>query len=134
MRRLISAWHASACFQKLNRALRDRSRAAKTDKINKQIEEAVAADRRGLTHLYKCTNTLRPKQPKRSIHIKSSEGKLQSSSEELATIKTYFSQVFSSSDPPILPQWHLQDLLDITREELQNALNSLSSKKAPARL
>ena len=140
MHRLISAWHASACFQKLHRALRDRSRAANTDKINKQIEEAAAADRRGLTHLCKCMNTLRSKQPKRSIHIKSSEGKLQSNSEELATIKTYFSQVFSSSDPPILPQWHLQDPLDITREELQNALNSLSSKKAlppgqaPARL
>ena len=140
MRRLLSAWHAAARFQKLNKLLRDRSRAAKQDKINKQIEEAVAADRKGLTYLYKCMNTLRPKQPKRSIHIKSSEGKLQSNSEELDTIKAYFSQIFSSNEPPVLPQWHLQDPLDITKEELQTALASLSSKKAlppgqaPARL
>ena len=140
MHRLLSAWHAAARFQKLNKQLRDRSRAAKQDKINKQIGEAIAADRKGLTYLYKCMNTLRPKQPKRSIHIKSPEGKLQSNSEELGTIKAYFSQIFSSNEPPVLPQWHLQASLDITKEELQTALASLSSKKAlppgqaPARL
>ena len=36
MRRLISAWHASARFQKLNKMLRDRSRAAKQDKTDRR--------------------------------------------------------------------------------------------------
>ena len=75
-------------------------------------------------------NMMRPKNPKRTIHIKSAEGRLQSNTSELATITDYFNHVFESSEPPVLPQWHLQSALDITKPEIRQAIESLSSKKA----
>ena len=66
----------------------------------------------------------------RTIHIKSAEGRLQSNASELATITDYFNHVFESSEPPVLPQWHLQSALDITKPEIRQAIESLSSKKA----
>ena len=86
--------------------------------------------KKGLTHLYKCMNMMCPKNPKRAIHIKSSDGRLQSNASELATITDYFSRIFESAEPPVLPQWHLQSALDITKTELRQAIDSLSSKKA----
>ena len=107
-----------------------RSQQARSDKLEAQIQEALEADSKGLTHVYKCMNLMRPKQPKRTIHIKSSEGRLQSNASELNTITTYFSQIFDSAEPPVLPQWHLQSPLDISKAELRQAIGSLSSKKA----
>ena len=75
-------------------------------------------------------NLMRPKNPKRSVHIKSAEGRLQSNASELATITSYFGRIFESDDPPVLPQWHLQESLDISKEELRQALSSLLGKKA----
>ena len=75
-------------------------------------------------------NTFRPKQPRRSIQVKDPEGRLQNNQEELATISGYFENVFSSQEPPVLPQWNLQSNLDISHKEVRSALDSLSSKKA----
>ena len=130
MQHLLACWKATACFQRLNTALRKSSQQAGSDKVDGQIQGALEADKRGLTYLYKCMNTMRPKNPKRTVHIKSSEGRLQSNSSELATITSYFSSLFESTEPPILPQWHLQSPLDISHAEIRQALGSLSSKKA----
>ena len=134
MQHLLQCWQATARFQNLNSALRKRSQKARSDKLEAQIQEALNADQKGLTHLYKCMNTMRPKQPKRAIHIKSSDGQLQSNASELATITDYFGRIFESAEPPVLPQWHLQSALDITKAELRQALDSLSSKKALPKL
>ena len=130
LQHLLQCWHATAGFQRLNVALRKRSQQARTDKIEGQIQDALNADQKGLTHLYKCMNMMRPKNPKRTIHIKSAEGRLQSNASELATITDYFNHVFESSEPPVLPQRHLQSALDITKPEIRQAIESLSSKKA----
>ena len=130
---LLQCWQTAAKFQKQNAALKARSTQARKQKLEKQIEEAIAADRKGLTHLYKCMNTMRPKNPKRTIHIKSQDGKLQSNEDELTTIKEHFSKVFSSSEPPVLPEWHLQSPLNISHQEIRQAwqaVRSLSAKKA----
>ena len=75
-------------------------------------------------------NTTRPKNPKRTIHIKSQDGRLQSNENELTTIKEHFGRVFSSSEPPVLPEWHLQSPLNISHQEIRQAVRSLSAKKA----
>ena len=48
---LLQCWQAAAKFQRQNSALKARSAQARKQKLEKQIEEAVAADRKGLTHL-----------------------------------------------------------------------------------
>ena len=75
-------------------------------------------------------NTMRPKNPKRSIHIKIQEGRLQRNASELGVIKAYFSNVFSSDEPPILSEWYLQGSLNISEDEIRKALQSLSRRKA----
>ena len=130
LQHLLACWRAVASFQRLNLALRKRSQQARANKLEAQIQEALDADSKGLTHVYKCMNLMRPKQPRRTIHIKSSEGRLQSNASELSTITTYFSQIFDSAEPPVLPQWHVQSPLDISKAELRQAIGSLSSKKA----
>ena len=127
---LLQCWQTAAKFQKQNAALKARSTQARKQKLEQQIEEAIAADRKGLTHLYKCMNTMLPKNPKRTIHIKSQDGRLQSNEDELTTIKGHFSKVFSSSEPPVLPEWHLQSPLNISHHEIRQAVRSLSAKKA----
>ena len=125
---LLQCWQTAAKFQKQNAALKARSTQARKQKLEQQIEEAIAA--KGLTHLYKCMNTMRPKNPRRTIHIKSQDGRLQSNEDELTTIKGHFSKVFSSSEPPVLPEWHLQSPLNISHHEIRQAVRSLSAKKA----
>ena len=127
---ILKCWRTAAQFQKQNSALKARSTQARKQKLEKQIEEAIAADRKGLTYLYKCMNTMRPKNPKRTVHIKSKDGRLQSNEGELATIKEHFGMVFSSSEPPVLPEWHLQSPLEISQHEIRQAVRSLSAKKA----
>ena len=127
---LLLSWPSASCFQRLNKALRERSSQARVQKLEQQIEEAIEADRKGLTYLYKCMNMMRPKQPKRAIHIKNKDGRLQSNADELADIQAYFQVVFSSAEPPVLRQWHRQSHLDLTMSEIRSALRSLSSKQA----
>ena len=127
---ILQGWQAAARFQRLQSAIRKRSNQARKDKIERQIEEALEADTKGLTYLYKCMNTMRPKNPKRSIHIKTQDGRLQSNASELEAIKAYFSNIFSSDEPPILPEWYLQSSLNISEDEIRKALQSLSSRKA----
>ena len=97
LQHLLKCWQATARFQCLNSALRKRSQQARSDKLEGQIQEALNADQKGLTHLYKCMNMMRPKHPKRAVHIKSSEGQLQSNASELTTITDYFGRVFEQS-------------------------------------
>ena len=136
----LQRWRAFAAFQKQNKLLRKRTRDRKQAKVERQIEEAVEADSKGLTYLYKCMNTLRPKQPKRTIHIKGQDGSMQSDQAEIDSICEYFQHVFSSSTPKVQQEWHLQSHLNISLEEIRDALHSLSAKKAlpaghaPARL
>ena len=66
LQHLLKCWQATARFQRLNSALRKRSRQARSDKLEGQIQEALNADQKGLTHLYKCMNMMRPKNPKKS--------------------------------------------------------------------
>ena len=134
LQHLLQRWQATARFQCLNSALRKCSQQARSDKLEGQIQEALNADQKGLTHLYKCMNMMRPKQPKRAVHIKSSEGRLQSNASELTTITDYLSRIFESAEPPVLPQWHLQSALDIIKAELRQAINNLSNKKALPKL
>ena len=130
VQQILHGWQAAARFQSLQSAIRKRSSQARKDKIEKQIEEALEADEKGLTYLYKCMNTMRPKNPKRGIHIKTQEGRLQNNASELEAIKAYFSNVFSSEEPPILSEWYLQGSLDISEDEIRKAVQSLSSRKA----
>ena len=120
----------TAAFQAQNIALRKRTRDRKREEVEAQIADAVEADRKGLTHLYKCMNTLRPKQPKRSIHITGPEGRLQSDQAELASVCAYFQDIFSSSTPKVQMAWHLQGALNFSLEEIRSALRRLSAKKA----
>ena len=83
---VLQRWRALAAFQKQNKLLRKRARDRKQAKVERQIEEAIEADNKGLTYLYKCMNILRPKQPKRTIHIKGKDGKMQSDQAEIASI------------------------------------------------
>ena len=137
---VLQRWRALAAFQEQNKLLRKRTRDRKRAKVEKQIEEAVEADSKGLTYLYKCMNTLRPKQPKRTIHIKGKDGSMQSDQAEITRICEYFQQVFSSSTPKVQQEWRLQSHLNISLEEIRDALHGLSAKKAlpaghaPARL
>ena len=127
---LLLSWQSASRFQRLNKALRERSSQARVQKLEQQIEEAIEADRKGLTYLLKCMNMMRPKRPKRTIHIKNKDGRLQSNADELADIQAYFQVVFSSAEPPVLPRWHRQSHLDLTMSEIRSALRGLSSKKA----
>ena len=130
LRAVLQRWRAAAAFQVQNIALRKCTRDRKREKVESQIAEAVEADRKGLTHLYKCMNTLRPKQPKRSIHITGPEGRLQSDQAEIASVCEYFQGIFSSSTPKVQATWHLQGALNFSKEEIRSALRRLSAKKA----
>ena len=130
MQAILARWRAAAVFQRQNIALRNRTRNRKREKVESQIAEAVEADNKGLTYLYKCMNTLRPKQPKRSIHITGPEGRLQSDQAELTSVCNYFQQVFSSNAPKIRTTWCLQSPLTFSIEEIRSALRRLSAKKA----
>ena len=55
---------------------------------------------------------------------------MQSDQAEIASICEYFQQVFSSSTPKVQQEWHLQSHLNISLEEIRDALHSLSAKKA----
>ena len=130
VRTILKRWRALAVFQVQNKLLRKRTRDRKQAKVERQIEEAIAADSKGLTYLYKCMNTLRPKQPKRTIHIKGKDGSVQSDQAEITSICEYFQQVFSSSTPKVQQECRLQGHLFISLEEIRDALHSLSAKKA----
>ena len=127
---VLQRWQAAAVFQIQNIALRKRTRDRKREKPESQIAEATEADRKGLTHLYKYMNTLRPKHPKRSIHITGPEGRLQSDQTEIANVWEYFQGIFSSSSPKLQATWHLQGALNFSKEEIRSALRRLSAKKA----
>ena len=130
MQAILQRWRATAAFQAHNIALRKRTRDRKREKVESQIAEAIEADSKGLTYLYKCMNTLRPKQPKRSIHITGPEGRLQSDQAEIASVCEYFQDIFSSSAPKVQHAWHLQGALNFSLEEIRSALRRLSAKKA----
>ena len=105
VQQMLQGWQSAARFQSLQSAVRKRSAQARKEKIEKQIEDALEADEKGLTYLYKCMNTMRPKNPKRGTHIKTQDGRLQGNASELDAIRAYFSNVFSSEEPPVLPDW-----------------------------
>ena len=126
---VLTAWRAACQFHKSDRIMRKRARAHKLQSFETQLQQALLAERQGLTAVYSLIRRLRPKASKRSIHFRSADGSLLSTSEELAALTAYFRDLYAS-DTHEPPPWHLPHPICFTETEVLAALKALPGSKA----
>ena len=124
----LRAWRASVEFNRTQKLLRQRARQSKNTYVESLIQAALAADR-GLSAVHRLTQRLRPKSSKRSIHFRRPTGQLQTPSEELATLGSYFKDLYQSSNAQP-SQWSLLQAFEVTDTEVRSALSALVVRKA----
>ena len=118
---LLRAWSASVEFNRTQKMLRKHARQRKNEYVESLIREAAASDR-GLSAVHRLTQRLRPKSSKRSIQFRRQTGQLQTPSEELATLRAYFQDLYMSNDAQS-SQWSLLQAFEVTDTEVRNALS-----------
>ena len=103
------------------------------------ISVAQEADKRGLSTLHQLLKHLKPKAPRRSIHLRRANGQLMSIEEEMDRLRTFFSELYQAGTHTPTPHY-LQEALPVELWEVTAALHSMPAHKAlppgqvPARL
>ena len=105
-------------------------RHAKRQQAEDIIAQAHAADRKGLTHVYKVMHRTAPKDPRRSIHLKTIHQGLLGPQQSLQVIKDYFSQLYQSPQRQPNRTFIITEPLNIENAEIEEAIASLSQRKA----
>ena len=127
---LLIAWQAAVKYLRVSRALNKQLRQAKQQRAEEIIAQAHAADRKGLTHVYKVMHRTAPKDPRRSIHLKTLKQGLLGPQQSLQVITDYFSQLYQTSQRQSSQVFILNEPLNIESAEIEEAIASLSQRKA----
>ena len=125
----VQMWRAVTQFHHQDRTLRRRVRQRKQQQIDELIQEAQELDGRGISALHLVAKRLRPRNPKRSIHLRDANGHLMSEQAELECLRTYFQQLFQSEAQSDRPHT-LKAPFCIQQWEVNEALQSLPARKA----
>ena len=129
LRPLFGLWRAVQRLHGLDKNLRKRVKERKLAKVDSLISEAQELDHRGIGALHLVARRLRPKQPKTSIHFRTSEGLLMSEQQEIQCLKSFFSDLYQSQECKS-GQHVLEHALDIQEWEVADAIRSLPARKA----
>ena len=128
-RSLFACWRNAVLFQRQDRHFRKQARAKKEQQVDSLIKSAEQAERRGISQLQQLTKALRPKSSKRTIHFRSEEGHLLDAPGELRSLTAFFTDLYQSATMRVRDH-ALQRHMCITENEVQSALNHMSSRKA----
>ncbi|CAE7460615.1 unnamed protein product, partial [Symbiodinium necroappetens] len=99
------------------------------DQVNHLIAQAELAAPHGLQGLYRLSRKLAPKTGKKSIHFRKPDGSLMTDQEELDSLTSYFRDLYRA-DLCQFTSWSLQLPLNISLEEVLDALQQMSAQKA----
>ena len=128
-RSLFACWRAAVRFHLQDKHFRKQARKKKEQQVDQLIQTAEQAEKRGISQLQQLTKTLRPKSSKRTIHFRGDSGQLLTAPEELQRLEEFFSELYLSQQHT--PRAHaLQKPLQITTEEVAQALSHMSARKA----
>ena len=127
---LLIAWQAAVRYLRVARDLNRQLRHAKRQQAEDIIAQAHAADRKGLTHVYKVMHRTAPKDPRRSIHLKTIHQGLLGPQQSLQVIKDYFSQLYQTPQRQPNRTFIITEPLNIENAEIEEAIASLSQRKA----
>ena len=125
----VQLWRAVTKFHHQDRTLRKRVKLRKQQQVDELIKEAQELDGRGISALHLVTQRLKPRNPKRSIHLRDAHGHLMSEQAELECLSTYFQQLFQS-DAQTDCTHILQEPFCVQQWEVTEALQSLPARKA----
>ena len=126
---LLRAWQAAVKYQRTARELNRKIRQSKRMQAEGIIAQAQAADRKGLTYVYKVMHRSTLKDPKRSIHLKDPKQGLLSPRQALQTITDYFSKLYQSQTRTPSQSFQLTEPLHISLSEIEDAIRSISQRK-----
>ena len=129
LRPVFDFWRKLSAFAVQDKALRQRAKLAKTQKVDSMIEAAQACSQDRLSGIYKLIHRLKPKTAKRSIHFRDAQGQLLPASEELQQLRDYFSALYHS-DQQCLDPVPIDCPVYFTETEVAAALCSVSTRKA----
>ena len=118
LKTLWDAWAVTAKLQATTRQLRRECRRRKT----LRILEAVNSE-----NIHQAAKKFGPKQVRRRLQLRSTEGQIQSQEAELQQILKYFRTLFAG---PIHTPVTLSQDMEFAEEELQQALGRLAAGKA----
>ncbi|CAE7633009.1 unnamed protein product [Symbiodinium sp. CCMP2592] len=128
-RLFFQAWRLSSQMQQHARQLRKACRLRKTAKVAAVVQDA---------NIHQAAKQFAPKVPRRRLQLRRPDGSLQTQEEEFQQIVDHFEQLYMG--PPCSSQPRLSQDLNITTEEIQQALQRLRpgkvlpSSSAPAAL
>ena len=101
---VFKAWYHLSCFQALSKYHRKHSTLVRRSRFQELIAEAQLAANRYDTHkLFQIINGFAPKQPKRRIQLRNSQGQIATPVEELAIITQYVTEIWAG---PALPDFY----------------------------
>ena len=129
LRPLLLLWRAMTHFGHQDRTLRKRVKQRKQQQVDELIAEAQVLDGRGISALHLVVKKLRPRMPRRSIHLRDSVGHLLSDQAELECLTSFFKQLFQSDDH-LRPVHALDAPMHIQQSEVDEAICSLPARKA----
>ena len=136
LRDLMSRWRDQSALQKHQRELRKQCRRRRHQKMTQQLQEAVGHT--GYVGIYRVLRLFAPKQPRRKLQLRSSDGRPLDIPTTLQTIREFYQELFHQH-PQTLPPCP-KPAFQITWQQLYQAFNSLAVNKAlppstaPARL
>ena len=136
LRDLMSRWRDQSALQKHQRELRRQCRRRRHQKLTQQLQEAVGQT--GYVGIYRVLRLFAPKQPRRKLQLRSSDGRPLDIPTTLQTIREFYQELFHQH-PQTLPPCPTP-AFQITWQQLYQAFNSLAVNKAlppstaPARL
>ena len=113
LRPLFQLWQAVRQFNQQDKALKQRTKQRK----QQQVDEQIVAKR------------IRPRVPKRSIHLRHPDGTLMSEQAELECMTDYFQELFQSSNNSDVSHV-LSAPVHVQQWEVDEALGSMPSRKA----
>ena len=120
---------AGRCSVSQDREIRRRVRTVQQQKVDQLIEQAMKSPGGGLQGLYQVSSKLRPKSSRRTIHFRDASGHLMSPTQELQALQEYFTELYQSASVAFA-DWRLVEPMNITNEEVSNALAQVSGRKA----
>ena len=129
LRQILHTWRSQIRFMREDKALRQRTRKSKLAQVNDLITQAELSAPQGLQGLYRLSRKLAPKSSKKSIHFRNPDGSLMTDSEELASLTSYFRELYRA-DLRGHTAWQLQAPMNIGLDEVLDALRQMSSRKA----
>ena len=120
LRQILQTWRSQIRFMREDKALRQRTRKSKLAQVNDLIAQAELSAPHGLQGLYRLSRKLAPKSSKKSIHFRHPDGSLMTDSEELASLTSYFRELYRA-DLRGHTAWTLQTSMNIGLDEVLDA-------------